>query len=113
MVPVNANPPFVGAPLLSDWQPSAPVAQGVVTEPATKPVLPPGNDTSLSSAPYQHTVVLDAATKGLIFRVIDTRSRLVVRQVPDEAMLRMRAYARTLADGKGITAALTAANLEL
>jgi uncharacterized FlaG/YvyC family protein len=44
--------------------------------------------------------------------VIDTRSRQVVRQFPDEAMLRIHAYARALADGKAITEALMAANLK-
>ena len=52
-------------------------------------------------------------TQDLIFRVVDVRSRQVVRQVPDEALLRMRAYSRALAQGKGMNAALNAANLEI
>ena len=56
---------------------------------------------------------LDAAAQDLIFRVVDVRSRQVVRQVPDEALLRMRAYARALAQGKGMIEALNAANLEI
>ena len=43
--------------------------------------------------------------------MIDVRSRTVVRQVPDEALLRMRAYSRALAQGKGMNAALNVANL--
>ncbi len=112
MASVNANPPFVGAALPTDRQLSAAVAQTVVTEPATKPAFFPENDTSLSPTIYRHTVVFDAATQDLIFRVIDIRSGRVVRQAPDEAMLRMHAYARALADGEGMTEALTAANLE-
>jgi hypothetical protein len=43
---------------------------------------------------------VDPQTHEVIFRVMDTRSRQILRQVPDEAFLRMRAYARTLADGE-------------
>jgi flagellar protein FlaG len=45
-------------------------------------------------------VVLDAQSREVIFRVVDVRSGRVVRQVPDEAIMRMRAYNRTLASGK-------------
>jgi hypothetical protein len=120
MAPVNTIAPSTGAPLVVDRLPSAPVAQAVATElspaktvTAAETALPLRNDTSSSSDLYQHTVVLDPATRDLIFRVIDVRSRQVVRQIPDEALLRMRAYARALADGKGMTEALTAANLEI
>jgi uncharacterized FlaG/YvyC family protein len=37
--------------------------------------------------------------REVIFRVIDERSRRVVRQVPDQALLRMRAYNKALTDG--------------
>ena len=36
----------------------------------------------------------------MIFRTVDVRSGRVVRQVPDEAIMRLRAYNRTLANGK-------------
>jgi uncharacterized FlaG/YvyC family protein len=100
--------------------PSAPVAQAVATELSPAKTVTTAetaqtlrNDTSSSSDLYQHTVLMDPATQDLIFRVIDVRSRQVVRQVPDEALLRMRAYARVLAQGKGMNAALNAANLEI
>jgi uncharacterized FlaG/YvyC family protein len=100
--------------------PSAPVAQAVATElsagksvTAIEPLQPVRNDAASSSENYQHTVILDPATQDLIFRVIDVRSRQVVRQVPDEALLRMRAYSHALAQGKGMNEALNAANLQI
>ena len=119
MLPVNTTAPSAGAPPVVDRVPSAPVAQAVATElsagksvTAVEPVQPVRNDAS-ESENYQHTVVLDPATQDLIFRVVDVRSRQVVRQVPDEALLRMRAYSRALAQGKGMNAALNAANLQV
>jgi hypothetical protein len=120
MAPVNTIAPSAGAPPVFDRAPSAPVAQAVATDlspaksvTAAETAQPLRNDTASSSDLYQHTVVLDPATRDLIFRVIDVRSRQVVRQVPDEALLRMRAYARALTQGKGMNEALNAANLEI
>ena len=108
MVPVNTIAPSLGAPLVVDRVPSTPVAQAVATDlspaksvTAAEAALAARNNTSSSSDFYQHSVILDPATQDLIFRVIDVRSRQVVRQVPDEALLRMRAYARALAQEIG------------
>jgi uncharacterized FlaG/YvyC family protein len=120
MIPVNTIAPSTGAPPVVDRVPSAPVAQAVATElspgksvTAAETAQPVRNDMASSSENYQHTVVLDPATQDLIFRVVDVRSRQVVRQVPDEALLRMRAYSRAIAQGKGMNEALNAANLEI
>jgi hypothetical protein len=118
MLPVNTTAPSAGAPPVVDRVPSAPVAQAVATD------LSPGKSvTAIESAQaarndttsenYQRTVILDPATQDLIFRLIDVRSRQVVRQIPDEALLRVRAYSRALAEGKGMNEALHAANLEI
>jgi hypothetical protein len=115
MLPVNTNAPSAGAAPLVDRLSSAPTQAGPADLSSAKPVS--GPETSLptpsSSDIYRHTVSLDPASQDLIFRVIDVRSSQVVRQVPDEALLRMRIYARALADGKGMTEALTAANLKI
>ena len=120
MAPVNTIAPSTGAPPVVDRVPSAPVAQAVATDLAPAKTVTAAantalvrNDPSASSDAYQHSVIMDPATQDLIFRVIDVRSRQVVRQVPDEALLRMRAYARALSDGKSTNEALTAANLEI
>ena len=123
MLPVNTIAPTTGAPLVADRVPSAPVAQAVATDlspaktvTAAETSLAARNEPyspSASSDLFQRTVVLDPTTQDMIFRVVDVRTRQVVRQVPDEALLRMRAYARVLADGKGMNEALNAANLEI
>ena len=59
------------------------------------PTAPARNDTP----PTTHEVIIDPQTREVIYRVIDVRSRQVVRQVPDEALLRARAYAQALANG--------------
>ena len=55
---------------------------------------------------YQNTVVIDPATREVVLRVLDARSGQVVRQIPDQAMLRMQAYAQALDSGKTMTQAL-------
>jgi flagellar protein FlaG len=45
-------------------------------------------------------IVLDAHSREVIYQVLDASSGQVVRQMPDEAMLRLRAYTRAAADGK-------------
>jgi hypothetical protein len=125
MSPVNTIAPVTGvAQVTVDRLPSIPVAEAVATVlapaktiTATNNAAASDNDTFSSSSAssdsnYQHSVVLDPATQDLIFRVVDVRSRQVVRQVPEEALLRMRAYARALTDGKSNTEALNQANLE-
>lgn len=39
-------------------------------------------------------IVIDAASREVIFRTVDVRSGRVVRQVPDEALLRLKQYLR-------------------
>jgi|SRR5215468_5086134 len=45
-------------------------------------------------------VFIDPQTREVIFRVIDIRTNQVDRQIPDEALLRMRAYNRALVNGE-------------
>jgi hypothetical protein len=123
MLPVNTIAPSTGAPAVADRVPSAPVAQAVATDlspaktvTAAETALAARNEPyspSASSDLFQRAVILDPTTQDMIFRVVDVRTRQVVRQVPDEALLRMRAYARVLAQGKGMNEALNAANLEI
>ncbi len=121
MGPVSTIAPAAGAlPLVPNRLAPTPVAEAVTTDlappktvSAANTALAARNDTSTSSDLYQHTVLLDPATQELIFRTIDVRSRQVVRQIPEEALLRMQAYAHALAQGKSENAALMQANLEI
>jgi hypothetical protein len=45
-------------------------------------------------------IVFDSQTRAVIFRVIDESTGEVDRQVPDAALLRLRAYNRTMANGE-------------
>jgi uncharacterized FlaG/YvyC family protein len=45
-------------------------------------------------------IVFDSQTRAVIFRVIDERTGEVDHQVPDAALLRLRAYNRTMANGE-------------
>lgn len=67
------------------------------------------NDTPATT----HEVLIDPATREVIYRVIDVRSRQVVRQVPDEALLRTRAYAQAIANGDNPMQALNQADLDV
>jgi uncharacterized FlaG/YvyC family protein len=59
-----------------------------------------GRDSSLN-----REYIIDPETREVIFRIMDTRTRQVVRQVPDQALLRMRAYAKAIANGQSPTSA--------
>jgi hypothetical protein len=48
--------------------------------------------------------VIDPQSREVIYRVMDTRTRQVLWQVPDAALLRSRAYAQALKDGSAQTA---------
>ena len=85
----------------------APTQQTVSTElPSAKTVTaaqnaaPVRNDLKRADENVTRDVVLDPQTREVIYKVIDNRSRQVVRQVPAEALLRMRAYTRAIARGE-------------
>ena len=87
---------------------SAPVREAVATDlaPAQSVTAAAG-----ASAPRHDTapavqdgnvrkIILDAHSREVIYQVLDVSSGQVVRQMPDEAMLRLRAYTRAVAEGQ-------------
>ncbi len=54
------------------------------------------NDPQPTPDSTSHQVVLDRAANSMVYQVVDNRTSLVVRQFPDEAMLRRRAYFHAL-----------------
>jgi flagellar protein FlaG len=84
----------------------AEVQQAVATElPAAKSVTAPAAAAASKNPPQNardlsRQIILDAESREVIFRVMDARSRQVIWQVPEEALLRMRAYTRALFDGR-------------
>jgi hypothetical protein len=77
-----------------------PPAKAVNPLPSPSPAQNNAPDPRTSSAAYiTRTFVIDPQTREVIYRVMDTRTHQVLWQVPDAALLRSRAYARTLQDG--------------
>lgn len=63
-----------------------------------------GYDSGRDAAAQQRArqFVLDPQTREVIFRVIDVRTGEVDQQVPDAALLRVRAYVRAMAKGESL-----------
>ena len=82
--------------------------------PASKAVTPSAaaTDTRNNAPATTHETIIDPQTRELIYRVIDVQTRQVVRQVPDEALLRVRAYAQALANGDTPVQALNQADVQ-
>ena len=53
-------------------------------------------DSGVVTPSVSNQVVIDRAAASIVYQVIDSRTSLVVKQFPDEAILRRRAYFRTL-----------------
>jgi hypothetical protein len=94
----------VGAPVATPFvQPASPAAgQAVATDlPAHQSVaaadasLRVRNDTQSAGNTSNH-VILDRDAGSIVYQVVDNRTSLVVKQFPDQGVLRRRAYARTL-----------------
>ena len=51
---------------------------------------------SNASASVSNQVVIDRDTRAIVYQVIDTRTSQVVKQFPEEAVLRRRAYFHAL-----------------
>lgn len=52
------------------------------------------NDPQTDPTRLSNQIVIDRAAAEVVYRVVDNRTSLVVRQFPDEARLRARAYLR-------------------
>lgn len=63
-----------------------------VTAPST--ALAANNNPQADSSRLSRDVIIDRAAAEVVYRVVDNRTTLVVRQFPDEARLRARAYLR-------------------
>jgi hypothetical protein len=95
----------VGAPVATSIAP--PVSEAVGRAVATE--LPPSRsvtavnanvrvrvDANVANASLSNQVVIDRAAASIVYQVIDSRTSLVVKQFPEEAILRRRAYFRAL-----------------
>jgi uncharacterized FlaG/YvyC family protein len=58
------------------------------------------NDLQPDTSNLSDQIVIDRAAAEIVYRVVDNRTSLVVRQFPDEARLRARAYLRAQDEAK-------------
>src|SRR5436305_6794104 len=54
------------------------------------------HDTESTAGNVSHQVILDPDAGSIVYQVVDNRTSLVVRQFPDQSVVRRRAYARAL-----------------
>jgi hypothetical protein len=100
----------VGAPVATPVAP--PVSEAANHAVATE--LPPSKsvtaadasvrarvDADVGARSVSHQVVIDRAAASIVYQVVDEKTSLVVRQFPDEAILRRRAYFHALDLTKG------------
>ena len=57
-------------------------------------------DTGVLTPSVSHQVVVDLAAESIVYQVVDEKTSLVVRQFPEEAILRRRAYFLSLDQSK-------------
>ncbi|MES2750250.1 MAG: hypothetical protein V4661_02655 [Pseudomonadota bacterium] len=95
----------VGASVAANFiEPASDAAKAAVPTqlPSDKAVTAADASLSARNNPQAETdrlsrqVVIDRAAAEIVYRVVDNRTSLVVRQFPDEARLRARAYLRAL-----------------
>jgi uncharacterized FlaG/YvyC family protein len=53
-------------------------------------------NSNVVSASVSNQIIIDRDTASVVFQVVDNRTSQVVRQFPEQAVLRRRAYFRTL-----------------
>jgi uncharacterized FlaG/YvyC family protein len=107
----------VGAPVAAPVAPpvSEAISHAVATElPASQSVTAMDAgvrarvNSDVGNRSVSHQVVIDRATASIVYQVVDEKTSLVVRQFPEEAVLRRRAYFHTLDMTKGAPTRLLA-----
>jgi hypothetical protein len=82
-----------------------PEAKAVTPLPDSRAPQNNAEHSKTSAATYiSHDFVIDPQSREVIYRVMDMRTRQVLWQVPDAALLRNRAYAQTLNDSSTLGA---------
>lgn len=109
--PVSANPrpdqSVGGVSAPSELAPAAAVTAVRQPESVQLDLSPPSHaaaalDASIRGFIEQHLTV-DPKTREVVYQAKDARTGEVVRQVPDEAILRLRAYVREMCDAEKAT----------
>jgi FlaG protein len=85
-VPPRAEPPAGAMTARTELPPAR-----VVNAPEAT-LAPRGDDPQATEPPRAREFTFDAASRQMIFRLIDVDNGTVVRQLPEESMLKLRAY---------------------
>jgi hypothetical protein len=98
--PQRADSLVAAGAVRTELRPEAAVQQVRPAEPAR---FDPTNETASRAALDQavretisRRIVLEPKTRQVIYQSVDEETGAVVRQIPDEALLRLRAYAREM-----------------
>jgi len=90
-----------------------PAEQTVTPAPSATPARNDSPQPGSSDSDYTtSSITIDPQSREVIYRVIDSRTRQVIKQVPDETLLRNRAYSRAIANGSTPFEAQAKADLE-
>jgi hypothetical protein len=73
-------------------------SQSVTAAPATQNSSYDSARHAVADQQTMRQIIIDPQSREVIYRVIDVRTGQVNHQVPDEALLRLKAYARTVVD---------------
>ncbi len=109
--PAPPMPPVTAAPTVTPVRPVAGPSNGPesrVLDPAVSIDVRPEASAAKPSEPEQRAYIRDQDTASLVFRVTDPKTGDVVMQIPDEVILKARAYAREAAPSPGERIAKTA-----
>jgi hypothetical protein len=114
----------VGAPVAAPVAPPASEAahHAVATElptPKSVTVVDAGvrvrarSDSGIATPTVSHQVVIDAAAASIVYQVVDDKTSQVVKQFPEEAILRRRAYFHSLDQSKGVPTRMLATDRKI
>jgi len=99
---LSIRPTNVTAPSGNVRPDAAPVREAVpanLSPAQSVTAAPKATETRAEDTSHVRKVILDAQSREVIYQVLDAGSGRVLRQIPEEATLRLRAYVRALANG--------------
>ena len=110
---VRPDPAAMREAVATDLAASQSVTAAAETTPSSREMARP-----LPVEPaFAHDVIIDPATREVIYRLVDVRSGQVVNQVPDQMQLQIAAYnqavERAIAHGRTLTEAEAKADLDV
>ncbi len=70
-------------------------------------------DSGVVTPAVSHHVVIDQAAASIVYQVVDEKTSQVVKQFPEEAILRRRAYFNSLDQSKGVPTRMLATDRKI